>query len=239
MGDPKKHRKKYSTPIHPWQRSRIEEEKVLSKEYGLRRKREIWKAESLIRKIRNQAKRLISATTDQAKKEEKQLLDKLYKLGLVQKDAKIDDILNLGVKDLLNRRLQTFIYKNGMTNTIKQARQFILHGHVFVDKYKVNTPSYIIKRDEEDKIYFSKNSTLSNAEHSEILKLNVKLEKEKKKKESEVKKYKEEKPVKFKETKKQKTERPKKPKGKGHKDALDEKKEKSTKVKKILKEVEK
>src|SRR3989344_4795229 len=118
MGDPKRHRKKYSTPIHPWQRSRIEEEKVLSREYGLLRKREIWKAKSLIRKFRNQAKRLISATTDQAKKEEKQLLDKLYKLGLVQKDAKIDDVLGLGVRDLLNRRLQTTIYKKGMTNTI-------------------------------------------------------------------------------------------------------------------------
>ncbi|MDP7610203.1 MAG: 30S ribosomal protein S4, partial [Candidatus Woesearchaeota archaeon] len=43
MGDPKKQRKKYSKPSHPWQTERIEVEKVLMKEYGLKNKKEIWR----------------------------------------------------------------------------------------------------------------------------------------------------------------------------------------------------
>ena len=41
MGNPKRHRKKYSTPAHPWQRARIEEERELSKEYGFKNKKEM------------------------------------------------------------------------------------------------------------------------------------------------------------------------------------------------------
>ncbi|PIN72350.1 30S ribosomal protein S4, partial [Candidatus Woesearchaeota archaeon CG10_big_fil_rev_8_21_14_0_10_47_5] len=41
MGDPRKIKKKYSTPIHPWQRARIEEEGVIIKDHGLKNKKEV------------------------------------------------------------------------------------------------------------------------------------------------------------------------------------------------------
>ena len=49
MGDPKKQRKKYETPLHPWQGERILAEKKIMEEYGLKNKKEIWKMNSMLR----------------------------------------------------------------------------------------------------------------------------------------------------------------------------------------------
>ena len=41
MGDPKKIRKSYRTPSHPWQKQRIVEEDELLKTYGIKNKTHI------------------------------------------------------------------------------------------------------------------------------------------------------------------------------------------------------
>ena len=88
------------------------------------------------------------------KVEEKILLEKLQKMGLLDKDASLDDVLRLTVENILNRRLQTFVFKNGLANTPKQARQLIIHGHVAVDGRKTIYPKFFITRDLEKKISF-------------------------------------------------------------------------------------
>src|SRR3989344_6520595 len=163
MGDPRKQRKKYKGPSHPWQRKRIEEERIIKKEYGLKNKKEIWKASSILRRSNIQAKKLISEKNKgnpQAEIEEKQLIGRLYKLGLLNEDAKLDDVLSLELKDILNRRLQTFVYKKGLCLTPKQARQFIVHGCIFVNGRKISVPSYLVGREEELTITFNPNSSL-------------------------------------------------------------------------------
>ncbi|MFQ6118880.1 MAG: 30S ribosomal protein S4, partial [Methanosarcinales archaeon] len=52
MGYPGKSRKSYDTPKHPWQEARMTEEVELIKNYGLRNKREVWKAASILRRYR-------------------------------------------------------------------------------------------------------------------------------------------------------------------------------------------
>jgi len=167
MGDPKKSKKKYSTPPHPWQASRIEEERGLVENYGLKNKKEIWKSSSFLRKVKNQAKLLIASTTEQAKKEEKQLLQKLQKLNLLSKDSKIEDALNIQTNNILDRRLQTQVFKQGIARTPRQARQFIIHGHVSVSDHKVNIPSYMVNSEEETQISFAPSSSLRDPEHPE------------------------------------------------------------------------
>ncbi len=174
MGDPKKQRKKYSTPGHPWQRSRIDSEKILVEEYGLKNKKEIYKSESKLKRFTTQAKNLIRASSEQAIKEEHQLMSKLFKFGLIQKDAKLDDILALDIKKILERRLQTLVYKKHLSNTIKQSRQFIVHGHISIGERKVTVPSYFVSRDEENKISFNPLSLISKDTHSERMKLETK-----------------------------------------------------------------
>ncbi|MFQ5975189.1 MAG: 30S ribosomal protein S4 [Candidatus Hydrothermarchaeales archaeon] len=152
MGDSRKIVKKYSTPHHPWKAERIEEEKGLQKEFGLKNKREIWKTESMLRRIRRQARKTLAARTEQEKKEEEQLLKRLIRLKVVKDDATPDDILALDTKDLLGRRLQTLVYKRGLANTIMHARQLITHGHISIKGRKVTSPGHLVSAEEEDSI---------------------------------------------------------------------------------------
>ncbi|MBW2968713.1 30S ribosomal protein S4 [Candidatus Woesearchaeota archaeon] len=167
MGDPRRLKAKYSGPRHPWNKTRIDEEKKLIQEYGLKNKKEIYKINSKLKNYASQAKKLIAAKGKQAELEKAQLITKLSKLGLISKTAHLDDVLSLHTQNLLERRLQTIIYKKGQSRTIKQARQFITHGHVKINNKQIKVPSYLVTQSEETNIQFLEKSTLSNPEHPE------------------------------------------------------------------------
>jgi ribosomal protein uS4 len=99
----KKSRKKYEKPVRRWDKERIEKEKELLKKFGLRRKKEIWRAEALLRKFRRLARKLIASPN---KEEEKILIKKLASLGILKEDANVNDVLRLNVEDILKRRLE-------------------------------------------------------------------------------------------------------------------------------------
>ncbi len=181
MGDPKKHRRKYSIPLIPWNKERIEEEKELVREYGLKNKKEIYKANSLLKKFFSQSKKLVTSRTKQGEIEKQQLLNKLTGLGLLQPDAQLSDVLGISLKDLFERRLQTIVIRKKFARSMKQARQFISHHHIVVSGKKITSPSYMVTKKEEDMIIFSNSSKLSNAEHSERVILEKKPQKKKEK----------------------------------------------------------
>lgn len=145
----KKARKKYETPPRPWNKERIEAEKVLTKNFGLKKKQEIYRAQSILRKYRRLAREL---TAKSDKEKEKIVIEKLIKLGLLNEEATLDDILGLTVENILDRRLQTIVLKKSLANTIKHARQLIVHRHVLIGEKKITYPSYLVPREEEDKI---------------------------------------------------------------------------------------
>ncbi len=167
MGDPRKTRKKYTTPGHPWNKARIEEEKALVKDYGLRNKKEVWRMASFLKNAQMQAKRLIVTTTKQAEIEKQNLVNKLKRYGLVSESSSIEDILGLTLKDILDRRLQSILLKRGLARTVKQSRQFIVHGHVKVGDKLIDSPSFLVPVSDEETICFMDRSSLSNSEHPE------------------------------------------------------------------------
>ncbi|MBN1792524.1 30S ribosomal protein S4 [Candidatus Woesearchaeota archaeon] len=188
MGDPGKIRKKYDTPSHPWQSARILEEKKIISEYGLKNKKDIWKMETLLRDLKNQAKSLASRVDEQSKLEEKQLIDRLVSMGLIQATDSMDKVLGLTLKDVMDRRLQTFIVKKGLARTMKQARQFITHGHVIVGKKKITFPNYFVTLKDESLVEFIPKSALAREDHPERIivdKDDNKGKEKKKKKDSE------------------------------------------------------
>ncbi|MBS3055397.1 MAG: 30S ribosomal protein S4 [Candidatus Aenigmarchaeota archaeon] len=142
-------KKSYKTPSHAWDKERIEREREILKSYGLKKKVEIWKAETFLRKFRHLARKL-AATKD--KETEKIIIDKLSKLGVLGENATIDDVLGLTLEKVLQRRLQTVLVNRGLVTTSKQARQYIVHGHVMINGRKIIYPSYIVPKDEETKI---------------------------------------------------------------------------------------
>lgn len=144
----RKQHKKYKRPKTLFESARIEEENALIKQYGLKNKKEIWKADSYIGRIRNQAKKLLV----ESKEKQKIFLNKLANMGLIKQDALIEDVLSLTKMNLLERRLQTILKKMKLTTTPKQARQLIAHRHVLVDGRAVNVPSFIVPVELENKI---------------------------------------------------------------------------------------
>lgn len=167
MGDPKKSKKRYFTPAHPWNKTAIEEEGKLKKEYGLKNKKEIYIASSFLKKYKDIAKRLIADKTAQGEKEKLQMLEKLQKIGLLPTGAKLDHVLSLQLKDILERRLQSIVCKKGYAKTMNQARQFIVHRHIAVGDKEITSPAYILPVVEEGKMTFRNTSTLSAEDHPE------------------------------------------------------------------------
>lgn len=168
MGKPKFSRKKYDTPSHPWQEDRIKAENELVKKYGLKNKREIWKAQTKLKKYRGQARELLAKidTGDaQSKKESSQLLMHLNRMSILPPNSNLDDVLALETESILSRRLQTLTYLKGLSSTPNQARQLIAHGHIAVDGKKVTVPSYMITKGEESKIGYTTESTLNDLMH--------------------------------------------------------------------------
>jgi small subunit ribosomal protein S4 len=168
MGNPKFPRRKYDMPSHPWQGDRIKSENEIIAKFGLKNKREVWKAQSLLRNFRQQA-RLLNARVRigdvQAEKEKDQLLAKLGNLGLLPANSSLNDVFVLELESILNKRLQTQVYLKGLAHSPKQARQFIIHGHISIGGRKVTIPGYLVKYKEEPLIEYNEYSPLTNDLH--------------------------------------------------------------------------
>lgn len=165
MGDPKKQRKKYETPRFPWRTDILQEELKLLGQYGLRNKHELWRHKTLLSKFRGNARSLIGKSAEERSRTEEQLLARMKKLGMLPETAVLDDILDLTIEDILERRLQTIVYHKALAKTMQQSRQLITHGHVAIGNRRVKLPGYIVPRQEEEQISYASHSSLANPAH--------------------------------------------------------------------------
>jgi small subunit ribosomal protein S4 len=158
MGAPKRIRKKYEKPKDIWNAQRIEADNSLINKYGLKNMRELWKVQTEVSRIRGNVRKILAGSSTGAFETEKvDIIDRLKKNGMVDESATLDSLLDIKEESLLDRRLQSFVFKKGMALTIKQARQLIVHGFIAVNGRKVTKPSYTIKKSDEDKISYYKN----------------------------------------------------------------------------------
>ena len=145
----RKIRSKIKPVIDHWNEERIASERALMDKYGLRRKKELRIAEAILRGFRSQAKHLLTKA-DESKK--RVLFDKLQSLNMLGVDQNLDDVLSLSLEDILERRLQTVINKKGFAKTVKQSRQMITHGRIYINSRKITFPSYLVRKAEEERI---------------------------------------------------------------------------------------
>ena len=143
---PKRKQKKYSRPRKIFDAALIKEENGLIKKYGLKSRREVWKASHAIERIRNIAKSLITASADEKDKFVQRQVEKGFSVN------SIADVLGLNKEDYLKRRLQSIVVKKNFARTHKQARQFITHGHVILKGNIINAPSHLTTLEEEETI---------------------------------------------------------------------------------------
>ncbi len=136
----------YLKPKKAFQYQRIQDENELVKKYGLKNKREIWKTLAKINYFRKRAMDLAKSSAE----EQNVLFQKLNSLGLkIQNTA---DVLGLEVENLLERRLPTVVFKKGLANTPRQARQAVVHKKVLINGKAMNSPSYLVRVSEEEGI---------------------------------------------------------------------------------------
>jgi small subunit ribosomal protein S4 len=165
MGDPKKQRKKFETPRFRWRKDILQEELKLIGQYGLRNKHELWRHKTMLSKTRGIARSLIGKTPEERTKMENELLTRLKKLGILAETSVLDNVLDLSIEDILERRLQTIVFRKGLARTIFQARQLITHGHVNIGNRRVTVPSYIVSKTDEEQVIYSPKSALTNEVH--------------------------------------------------------------------------
>lgn len=165
-----KNTKFYETPNHPYQGERIAEEADLLGRYGLKNKEELWRAQSELRSMRREARRLLGdaqGDVDVAGEAGSEFVARLQRLGILGSEDDISDVLSLEVTDLLERRLQTVVYRKGLAHTPHQARQFVSHGHITVDGARVQRPSKKVEVDEQSAVAFDETSPLADDLHPE------------------------------------------------------------------------
>ena len=150
MGGVRKQHKRYSKPLRLFDSARIKEEDSIIRKYGLKNKREIWRAEFSISKVRKEAKGMIN----KSEKEQEDFVNRLKGTGFNVKN--IDEVLSLKKEDWLERRLQTIVLKKGLAKSAREARQMITHRHIAVSGNIVSIPSFIVSKNLQDAIEIKK-----------------------------------------------------------------------------------
>ena len=166
MGDPKKKKKLYATPKRPYDVNNLEEELKLIGNYGLRNKRELWRHRTEVSTLRRRARELLSVDPIERVDREKALIRKLSALGLVSENATTEDVLSMSINDVMERRLQTVIFRRGMAKSLHQARQLITHGHISIRGRKVKAPGYKVTLEDEANLNYADSSPISVKAHA-------------------------------------------------------------------------
>ncbi|MGQ4911390.1 MAG: 30S ribosomal protein S4 [Candidatus Thorarchaeota archaeon] len=165
MGDPRRQKKKYVAPKRPFDSERFEQELQLVGGYGLRNKRELWKHKTELSNYRRTARNLLALPASERMVQERELVEKLSRLGVLREEPTLDNVLDLTLENILDRRLQTIVFRKGMAASMHHARQLVTHGHIALDGARVTTPSRLITVGEADRITYTAKSPLNDSSH--------------------------------------------------------------------------
>ena len=173
----KKYSKTAKSPRRPYEKSRIDAELQLVGEYGLKNKREVWRAMYAMSKIRSAARYLLTLEEKDEKRmfQGEALLRRLVRLGLLNEgERKLDYALAMTVSKMLERRLQTKVYKLGLAKSIHHARVLIKQRHIRVGRQLCDVPSFLVRVESEKHIDFALTSPFGGSRAGRVKRRNLK-----------------------------------------------------------------
>ncbi|CAE7625681.1 RPS9B [Symbiodinium sp. CCMP2456] len=150
--------KTFRKPKRPFEKERLDGEMKIIGEYGLKNKREVWRVQYALAKIRTAARTLL---TQEERSETRifqgeALLRRMVRLGLLlESEKKLDFVLGLTTAKIMERRLQTKVFKLGLAKSIHHARTLIRQRHIRVGKQICDIPSFLVRLDSEKHIDFA------------------------------------------------------------------------------------
>ena len=152
------HGKVARPPRRPFEKERLDNEMKLIGEFGLKNKREVWRTQLTLARIRKAARTLLTLDEKDTKRmfEGGALLRRLLRLGVLdEQKSQLDYVLALKPADFLERRLQTQVFKLGLAKSIHHARVLIRQRHIRVGKQIVNIPSFMVRTESQKHIDFA------------------------------------------------------------------------------------
>mmetsp|Transcript_125893 Transcript_125893/g.364259 ORF Transcript_125893/g.364259 Transcript_125893/m.364259 type:complete len:194 (-) Transcript_125893:49-630(-) len=148
----------FRKPKRPFEKERLDSEMKIIGEYGLKNKREVWRVNYALAKIRTAARTLLTLDekSEQRLFQGEALLRRMVRLGLLtEAEKKLDYVLGLTTAKIMERRLQTKVFKLGLAKSIHHARVLIRQRHIRVGKQIVDVPSFLVRLDSEKHIDFA------------------------------------------------------------------------------------
>merc|ERR1712083_190931 len=150
--------KTFRKPKRPFEKERLDAEMKIVGVYGLKNKREVWRVQYALAKIRSSARALLTLDEKDETRlfQGEALLRRMTRLGLLlESERKLDYVLGLTAAKIMERRLQTKVFKLGLAKSIHHARTLIRQRHIRVGKQICDIPSFIVRLDSEKHIDFA------------------------------------------------------------------------------------
>jgi small subunit ribosomal protein S4 len=154
MGSPRRNRSKFEKPKDRWNIDRIKSDGAIIEQYGLKNMKELWKVQTELSRIRGNVRALLSGVSNEEVMN--RIVGRLARLGISNPNATLEDLLDLKENSVLERRLQTIVFRKGLARSIKQARQLTVHGFIMINGKRVNRPGYIVDSQTEKLIGYYK-----------------------------------------------------------------------------------
>merc|ERR1711904_406504 len=163
-------------PRRPYDKERLDGELKILGQFGLKNKREIWRVRLALAKIRSTARVLLTKDEKDPQRifEGQALMRRMIRYGILDEDKqRLDYVLELKVENVMERRLQTLVFKRGLAKSIHHARVLIRQRHIRVGRQIVNVPSFMVRVESQSHIEFALSSPLGNGRPGRVKRRNA------------------------------------------------------------------